>query len=67
MLFNPFRVAGTLRAPYPRASPGVMDGLSPLGYVARSNRNFTSKCNRSINEKLLAPLLKERGREGEVS
>jgi len=31
-LFNPFRVGGSLGAALPRASPGVIDGLSPLGY-----------------------------------
>ena len=31
-LFNPFRVGGSLGAAFPRASPGVIGGLSPLGY-----------------------------------
>jgi|GEM_PF-5431114 len=30
----------TLEIPCPRASPGVIDGLSPLGYAVRSNRDL---------------------------
>ena len=62
---TPPGLGGSLGAALPRASPGVIDDLSPLGYAVRPNRHLTPKRNRCNNEMLLAPLSFGKGVEGE--
>ena len=64
-IVSPLRGSGRQRGHFPRASPGVIDGLSPSGYAVRSNRNFTPK-RTVVIMKCLPPLFpSERGVRGE--